>query len=49
LPQLSSDVFARLPEVAGRMRCPDCGSEHIWWASEAWLGEPTLVPKPGGV
>ena len=38
-------VFSRLPEVAGRMRCPDCGEEHIWSASEAWLEEPTLVPK----
>lgn len=38
-------VFSRLPEVAGRMRCPDCGDEHIWRASEAWLDESTLVPK----
>jgi len=30
-------VFSRLPEVAGRMQCPDCGQEHIWSASEAWL------------
>jgi hypothetical protein len=41
-------VFSRLPEVAGRMRCPDCGDEHIWSASEAWLEEPTLVPKSDG-
>ena len=42
-------VFSRFPEVAGRMRCPDCGEEHIWSASQAWLGEPTLVPKkPNG-
>ena len=27
------------------MRCPDCGEEHIWSASEAWLEEPTLVPE----
>ena len=39
-------VFSRLPEVAGRMRCPDCGQEHRWSASQAWLLEqPTLVPK----
>ena len=42
-------VFSRLPEVAGRMQCPDCGDEHVWSASEAWLQEPTLVPKkPNG-
>ena len=41
--------FSRLPEVAARMRCPDCGEDHIWTASEAWLGEPTLVPKKPGV
>jgi hypothetical protein len=38
-------VFSRLPEVAGRMRCSACGEEHVWTAREAWLGEPTLVPK----
>ena len=42
-------VFSRLPQVAGRMLCPDCGHEHTWSASEAWLEEPTLVPKSGGV
>jgi hypothetical protein len=38
-------VFSRLPEVAARLRCPLCGEEHVWSASEAWLAEPTLVPK----
>jgi len=38
-------VFNRLPDVPSRMRCPLCGEEHIWSAREAWLGEPTLVPK----
>jgi predicted RNA-binding Zn-ribbon protein involved in translation (DUF1610 family) len=41
-------VFSRLPEVAGRMRCPDCGEEHIWSASQAWLDDATLVPKASG-
>ena len=31
------------------MRCPDCGEEHVWSAGEAWLEEPTLVPKSSGV
>jgi hypothetical protein len=28
------------------MNCPLCGEEHVWTASEAWLDDPTLVPKP---
>ena len=41
-------VLSRLPEVASRMHCPLCGEEHVWTASEAWIEEPTLVPrKPG--
>jgi hypothetical protein len=31
------------------MRCPDCGEEHVWSTGEAWLEEPTLVPKSSGV
>ena len=41
-------VFSRLPKVAGRMRCPDCGAEHTWSASQAWLEDATLVPKGSG-
>jgi hypothetical protein len=34
-------VFRRLPKVAARMRCPDCGQEHVWNIDVAWLaGEP---------
>jgi hypothetical protein len=38
-------VFSRLPEVSARLHCPVCGEDHIWSASDAWLAEPTLVPK----
>jgi hypothetical protein len=38
-------VFSRLPDVRARMRCPRCGEEHTWTASEAWLGEPILMPR----
>jgi hypothetical protein len=38
-------VFSRLPDVAARLTCPLCGEEHVWSAREAWLEEPTLVPK----
>jgi hypothetical protein len=39
-------VFNRLPVVPARMRCPLCGEEHVWTASEAWLDEPALAPQP---
>ena len=38
-------VFSRLPEVRARLSCPLCGEDHVWSASEAWLADPTLVPK----
>ena len=37
--------FKRLPHVEARLRCPLCGEEHVWTAREAWLEEPTLVPR----
>ena len=38
-------VFSQLPDVPARMRCPRRGEEHTWRAREAWLGEPSLIPK----
>jgi len=38
-------VFGRLTDLAGRMRCPDCGEEHVWSTREAWLAEPVPVPR----
>lgn len=38
-------VFRRLPKIKARMHCPLCGEEHDWTTSEAWLAEPTLVPR----
>lgn len=43
--ETEASVFSRLPDVRARMRCPSCGEEHTWSASEAWLGDPSLVPK----
>jgi hypothetical protein len=37
--------FSRLPAVVARMRCPLCGDEHSWTASEAWLEAPGLAPQ----
>ena len=42
--ETEASVFARLPEVAARTRCPSCGEEHVWTARDAWLAEPSLVP-----
>ncbi len=37
-------VFRCLPKVAGRMLCPECGQEHVWATSSAWLANgPRLV------
>ena len=41
-------VFSRLPEVAARMFCPSCGTEHVWSAREAWLAEPSLACAKAG-
>jgi hypothetical protein len=44
------NVFRKLPNVAGRMRCPACGQEHMWMTSSAWLSTgPRLVAamQPG--
>ena len=38
--------FSRLPHIQARMNCSQCGGEHAWTAREAWLEQPTLVPKP---
>jgi hypothetical protein len=38
-------VFRRLPKVTAQMRCPLCGEDHVWTTGEAWLAEPTLVPR----
>lgn len=36
-------VFRRLPRVAGRMRCPACGQDHVWNVGAAWLAD---APHP---
>lgn len=38
-------VFERLPEVLSRLRCPACGEEHAWSASDAWLADAPLAPE----
>ena len=43
--ETDASVFSRLPEVEARTHCPHCGEEHIWTARDAWLEEPSLVPK----
>jgi len=41
-------VFSRLPEVAGRMRCPDCGQEHFCLHCLVKRLEQLVVPKLQG-
>ena len=30
-------AFAVLPAKLSRIRCPSCGSEHVWTKATAWL------------
>jgi endogenous inhibitor of DNA gyrase (YacG/DUF329 family) len=38
-------IFQKLPEVEARMHCPRCGKRHVWTMRDAWLAEPSLVPR----
>jgi hypothetical protein len=38
-------IFQGLPQVSARLCCPICGEQHAWTVAEAWLAEPTLVPR----
>lgn len=38
-------IFAHLPEVDSRMRCPVCGADHVWSMRDAWLAD--IVPAGG--
>jgi hypothetical protein len=33
------DSFAATPVFFARVRCPQCGAEHEWFAKEAWVCE----------
>ena len=30
-------AFARMPDVPAKMRCPECGREHVWTKQEAMI------------
>jgi hypothetical protein len=40
-------VFACLPEVPRRLRCPLCGEEHAWTTRDAWLADRSRVAATG--
>ena len=42
------EAFQKLKPVVVRMKCPACGSEHVWSKATARLVE-TLVPGPVAV
>jgi hypothetical protein len=33
----ASVIVDSLPDVAVRMRCPECGREHLWRRRDTWL------------
>jgi len=35
--EMDAESFGKLPDVAVRSRCPDCGMQHAWWTREAKL------------
>jgi hypothetical protein len=39
----ASVIVDSLPDVAVRMRCSACGSEHIWRKRDTWLAH-NVVP-----
>jgi hypothetical protein len=40
------DAFQKLRPVVVRMKCPACGSEHVWSKATARLVEPTVSAAP---
>jgi hypothetical protein len=46
--EMDPDAFAALPTTLSRIRCPACGSEHVWSKATAWLsgfGQPSPVHR----
>ena len=43
--EMEPSVFNRLPNLAGRMRCPACGQEHVWAVRSAWLTDVPSVAR----
>jgi hypothetical protein len=37
--EIEPDEFGALPATLSRMRCPACGSEHVWHKGSAWVTE----------
>jgi hypothetical protein len=35
--EMDEAAFAALPVRLSRIRCPACGSEHVWSRATAWL------------
>ena len=35
--EMDEEAFAALPVRLSRMRCPACGSNHVWSRATAWL------------
>ena len=37
--------FARTPVFMARAACPFCGTEHEWFARDAWVEEPAATRR----
>jgi hypothetical protein len=44
--EIEPSVFRQLPEVQSHMLCPDCGQEHRWMTSSAWLENTPRLVEP---
>ena len=44
--EISPEDLAILPNTLSNLKCPECGLDHAWWTSEAWLEERTEITPP---
>jgi endogenous inhibitor of DNA gyrase (YacG/DUF329 family) len=35
--ETDNSTFRDLPDTMSKVRCPQCGAQHVWWTREAWL------------
>ena len=38
-----ADTFNTLPDIPAKVQCPECGEEHQWRKSQAWLASKTAI------
>jgi hypothetical protein len=45
----SSAGFYSLLDVVHHTRCPLCGNNHEWSTHDAWIAEPSEIPRRGNL